>query len=161
MLLSRIEAGRIATASVSVDLAEVAREVVAELRLEPRTEFAADGVPIVAADSAHLHQILLNFLANAVAYGEPPFAIAIDEEAATVTVRVCDSGLGVPEAFIPHLFEAYSRASEHHEECYQGSGLGLAIAKGLAEAAGGEVWYEPGDAGGARFCLRLPKAERE
>jgi PAS domain S-box-containing protein len=156
LLLSRMEAGRAAGASVSVDLVEVAREVVAELRLEAETEIAADGGRRVLADPDHVHRILLNFLANAAGYGEPPFTVVISEVTGGVTARVCDAGPGAPAAFVPRLFDAYTRATEHHDGGVQGSGLGLAIARGLAEAAGGEVWYEPNEPRGARFCLRLP-----
>jgi PAS domain S-box-containing protein len=160
LLLSRIEAGRVAGAHGPVDLTEVARQVVLELRAGPETQLAVEGEPLALADRAHVHQILLNFLANAVAYGEPPFTVAVEEGAATVTARVCDRGPGVPETFVPRLFEAYSRACEHLEHGKPGSGLGLAIARGLAEAGKGEVWHERGRPRGACFCLRLPKPER-
>jgi PAS domain S-box-containing protein len=155
LTLSRVEAGMAESAAVPVDLELVAREIVAELRLE--AEVATREAAIVLADPGHAHQILLNFLANAESYGAPPLTIAIEEEAASVAVRVCDSGSGVPETFVPHLFEAFTRAVEHHERG-QGAGLGLAIAKGLAEIDAGEIWYEPNRPHGACFCLRLPKA---
>lgn len=157
LLLERTEAGRLETASGPVDLAEVACQVAVELVVETDTEVAVRGNSVALGDPAHVHRILLNFLANAVSYGEPPFAIAIEEEPESVTARVCDRGSGVPAAFVSHLFEAYTRGSEQYDEGKQGSGLGLAIAKGLAEAAGGEVWYEPHEPRGARFCLRLPR----
>jgi PAS domain S-box-containing protein len=158
LLLSRLEAGKAARVSGPVDLAQVAAAVVAELRLEADTELALDGAPTVLGDPAHAHQILLNLLANALAYGAPPFSVAVEEESEAVVASVCDSGPGVPPAFVPQLFEAYTRAAEHHQTGKRGSGLGLAIAKGLAEASGGEVWYEPGEVCGARFRLRLLKA---
>jgi PAS domain S-box-containing protein len=158
LLLSRIEAGRAAGAPVEVDLAEVAHEVIAELRIETETDVTAPGARLVLANPGHVHRILLNFLGNAVAYGEPPFTVEISEEAGAITARVCDGGPGVPTEFVPRLFDAYTRAAAHYDDGAQGSGLGLAIAKGLAEGAGGEVWYEPNRPRGARLCLRLPSA---
>lgn len=160
LLLSRIDAGSVAGSLVPVDVAGVARQVVAELRVERETTVTAEAAAAALGDPAHVHQVLLNFLANALAYGKAPFLIVVEAAQALVTVRVCDSGPGVPDAFVPHLFDAYTRASEQHEAGTRGSGLGLAIAKGLAEAAGGEVWYEPRESGGACFALRLARAQR-
>ena len=72
-----------------------------------------------------------------------------------MVVRVCDSGLGVPDAFVHHLFETFTQG---HAGPVGGSGagLGLAIVKGLAEAAEGRAWYEPNVPHGSCFCVSLP-----
>jgi signal transduction histidine kinase len=67
---------------------------------------------------------------------------------------VIDNGDGVPEAFVPRLFERFAQA----ESAGGGTGLGLSIVRGLAEAHGGEAWYEPAATGGGCFGLRLPSA---
>jgi signal transduction histidine kinase len=68
-----------------------------------------------------------------------------------VEILVRDSGKGVPEAFVPRLFERFAQAGP----ATGGTGLGLSIVRGLARAQGGEAWYEPG-APGSCFGVRLP-----
>jgi signal transduction histidine kinase len=66
---------------------------------------------------------------------------------------VADDGPGVPEETIPHLFEPFTRGAD---AAGIGSGLGLTIARSLIESFGGEIDYEPGADGGARFVLTVP-----
>ncbi|MER5394589.1 ATP-binding protein [Saccharopolyspora sp. NPDC002686] len=63
-------------------------------------------------------------------------------------------GPGVPDSFVPHLFERFSREPRARRQM-EGAGLGLWIVRNLARATGGEAWYEPNDDEGACFCLRL------
>jgi PAS domain S-box-containing protein len=156
LLLSKIEAGMVERKAIPVDLVEVARDVRAELGLDAECRVAAEGDAVVLGNPRHLHQIILNFVANASLHGEQPLSVEIAQDHGAIVARVCDGGDGVPDAFVPKLFEPYTRARD--DDATRGSGLGLAIAKGLAEAAGGEVWYEPRDPRGACFCLRLGKA---
>jgi PAS domain S-box-containing protein len=158
LLLSRLDSGRTESRPETLDVAALARRVAMELRVDGDTDVAPPNGVEVSATPAHVHQILVNFLGNAAAYGKPPFLVEVDGDEEQVVVRVSDCGPGVPDDFVPRLFDAYTRAGEGGEAWKQGSGLGLAIAKGLAEGAGGEVWYEPGRERGACFCLRLPAA---
>jgi signal transduction histidine kinase len=91
-------------------------------------------------------------VANALKYGRPPITITTDRVDGHVEFRVSDHGDGVPDAFVPRLFERFSQA----RTAQGGTGLGLSIVKGLARAQGGEVWYEPSEPHGACFGLRLP-----
>jgi signal transduction histidine kinase len=109
-------------------------------------------------DPGELSEMLVNCLENAFAHGRPPFEVGAAERKGWVEVRVCDSGPGVPKEFVPYLFERFSRAPGVREA--EGSGLGLWIVRSLAQANGGDVRYEPGKRGGARFVLRLRPAPR-
>ena len=154
LLVSTIEAGKLRGRRRRVDVAETARAAVAELGLEHAAELdLADGV-VAEADPDHVHHIVANFLENARRYGAPPYRVTANCEGATVAVRVSDEGSGVPDEFVPCLFDTFTQA----QTAGVGSGLGLAIVKGLAEASRGEVWYEPATARGACFGLRLPAA---
>ena len=73
----------------------------------------------------------------------------------SVELRVSDRA-GVPADFAPHLFERFSRDSATSGQ--RGTGLGLAIVADLASGNGGTAWYEPGEHGGATFCVRVPAA---
>lgn len=112
----------------------------------------------VAADFDRLTQVLTNFLSNALKYGAPPISISAAVADGWVEVSVCDRGAGVPDHFVPHLFDKFSQASRGLSRTAEGTGLGLAIVKELAEAQEGTVWYEPNHPTGSKFVLRLRQA---
>lgn len=103
--------------------------------------------------------MITNYFENATAYGRPPVTVRVTSTPDAVEVRVRDSGPGVPEHFVPRLFDRFSRdpATTRGTE---GSGLGLWIVRSLARSNAGDAWYEPGEPDGACFCVRLPKAAR-
>jgi PAS domain S-box-containing protein len=156
LTLSRLEAGMTESAAAPVDLELVAHDAVAELSLEVATTIVPGGASRALVDPGHAHQILLNLLSNAASYGAPPITVGVSDDDEWVVARVHDSGTGVPDEFVPHLFDAFTRALEHHDQ--HGTGLGLAIAKSLAELDGGELAYEPSRPRGSCFVLRLPRA---
>jgi signal transduction histidine kinase len=101
--------------------------------------------------------MLVNCLENAFAYGRPPIEVSAAERGDRVELVIRDSGPGVPEEFVPRLFERFTR-EPGVERRTEGSGLGLWIVRRLARANGGEVRYEPGERGGACFRLSLRRA---
>ncbi len=100
---------------------------------------------------------MTNLLSNAARYGRPPITLRAREAADGVVVEVEDKGPGVPDQFVPLLFEKFTRADPAVSRAKGGTGLGLAIVKGLAEANRGKISYEPAESGGAVFALRLPR----
>lgn len=116
------------------------------------------------SDPPHLQQIVVNLVTNAVKYGRAPITVAAGYEGPSINgedfavLRVSDSGDGVPAAFVPQMFERFTQSDLRTRRSGAGTGLGLSIVKGLAEAQDGEVWYEPNEPRGARFCVRLPAA---
>jgi PAS domain S-box-containing protein len=152
LLLARVEDQTMRPQAAPVAVAEAARAVLVERRAEQLFELDADDQAVAHADPDHVHQILVNYVANALAYGSPPFNLDIRRGGGVVTVRVRDAGPGIPVAFAPRLFETFARATKEPA----GSGLGLAIVKRLALAAGGDAWHEPNSPRGACFCVSFP-----
>lgn len=113
----------------------------------------------VQASEDRLVQILTNLISNALKYGGAPVDVAAIGTDGAVEIRVCDAGAGVPEAFVPRLFEKFSQASHGASRTAEGTGLGLAIVQELTEAQGGTVWYERNEPAGSRFCVRLAAAD--
>ncbi|MFD6288051.1 ATP-binding protein [Streptomyces sp. NPDC060205] len=111
---------------------------------------------VARVDRAGLAEIFGNYLENALAYGRDPVEITAREADGRIELRVADHGPGVPESFVPHLFERYRR-DPATAAATEGTGLGLWIARSLARANGGDAWYEPGRPNGAVFCVSLPK----
>ncbi|EWM19153.1 ATP-binding protein [Kutzneria sp. 744] len=112
---------------------------------------------VAAVDRAEFCEMLANYLENAFSYGQPPVQIQGRAKAGWVEVRVIDQGPGVPTSFVPYLFERFRRGPGS-ERRTDGTGLGLWIVRNLAQANGGDAWYEPGTRRGACFCLRLRQA---
>ena len=98
----------------------------------------------VLADGRRLELIVASLVENALNHGAPPVQVEAWEEHDGVDLVVTDSGPGVPAAAVPTLFTR------------PGSGIGLFLARGLAEAMGGRVAYEPGPGGrGSTFKVHL------
>ncbi len=159
LTLSRLDTHTVEARAEPVELGPVVESVAADLGLSPQLEIEGPRDAAAMADRDHLVRILVNFLTNARRYGRPPFTVQIRRGAegsqAHVDLRVCDTGPGVPEEFVPRLFEPFTRAKVTEGE---GTGLGLSIVRGLADANEGSAWYEDLDPG-ASFVVRLPAAE--
>lgn len=116
-------------------------------------------VDAIEADRDRLSQALSNIIDNALKFtpdgGE--VRVAAGREAEAICISVSDSGPGIPQDQLPHLFDRFWRAEGSQRK--KGVGLGLAISKGIAEAHGGriEVTSQPGQ--GARFTIVLPAIE--
>jgi signal transduction histidine kinase len=111
----------------------------------------------VLADPGYVDEIVVNLVENAEKYGAPPILVRARLQDDTVELRVCDHGPGVPSAFVPRLFDRYSRADETLRQ-RSGSGLGLYLVDKLARASGGSVRYEPNEPHGSCFVVTLPAA---
>lgn len=156
--MSRIEAGYLEPDLQDVDLAAAVATLLTAYDEPEDTTVAIDHGLAVRADPDHLQQMLTNYYDNARKYGAAPLRIEAVRAGDDVVIAVCDRGAGVPEDFVPRLFGKFAQASTGSRREGTGTGLGLSIVRGLARAAGGDAWYEPGPVGGSRFCVRLPGA---
>lgn len=156
LAMSRIESGTLVVRAEPVKVAEIVAQVLHDLEpgAEPVEVRVDEGLTVIA-DPDHLQQMLLNYLTNAQKYGAPPIVVEGRLDGDTVVLTVADHGPGIPDHFVPSLFERFTQASTGVARKAKGTGLGLSIVRGLAQANGGDAWYEPGDPG-ARFCIRLP-----
>jgi signal transduction histidine kinase len=130
-------------------LARIAPERIGdvEVGVEPGLE--------VVTDPHAFERVIGNLLTNALRYGEPPIEVRT-RWSEVVDLVVVDHGPGVPDEFVPLLFDRFSQA-EGTSPKRQGAGLGLAIAKSYAVALGGDVRYEPAEPSGACFHFELPR----
>src|SRR2546430_1835379 len=149
----------------AVDVGELARDALEMLR--PRFEAGGIGVDlelragvVARADREKLRQVLVNLLDNAIdALGEVAaprrLVLGVGGENGTASVRVEDSGPGVPAEALPRLFEPFFSLKA------RGTGLGLAIAKRTVDAHGGRIHAAPGPGAGMTFSIELPLARSE
>src|SRR4030042_22848 len=117
-----------------------------ELDSKQREYLNANKIPkVLIGDPVRLHQIILNLVSNAVKFtakGEIIISVRLlkeDEEKATIEFSVTDTGIGIPEDRMEHIFENFQQASSKTARLYGGTGLGLAISKQLVESQGGSI----------------------
>ena len=123
-------------------------------------------LPPVWADAQRVEQILANLITNGLRFTPEGGVITVEVEAMReeIKVRVSDTGIGIPPADLPHIFERFYRGDrsrarpEPEDRLSSGSGLGLAIVKGLAEAMGGSVSATSSPGEGTCISFRLPLA---
>jgi two-component system, OmpR family, phosphate regulon sensor histidine kinase PhoR len=126
-------------------------------------EFHADTeVRMATVDADRIDEIVENLIANAelytVAGGTILITLARAERAGAIKLEVQDSGIGVPDADRPHLFEPYRRGSNVGER--GGTGLGLYISRLIAQRHGGDLLLGPTSSTGTTFTLLLPAQVR-
>ena len=113
--------------------------------------------PTLHGDKRRVLQILLNLISNAAKFTERgTITVRVHTYPRRLLVRVEDSGLGVDPAAAAHLFEPFAGGYNLPGQEKGGTGLGLALSKIFAQMHGGDLSYQPGEAGGAVFILTLP-----
>ncbi len=161
LLLSRLEAGALSPRADDFTVAEELERSIAQLGPEGSSiGVVADPGLVVHADRDHVHRIFENYISNALKYGLAPINTEAALNGVFVDVRVRDCGRGVPADFVDRLFSKFTRAETDVASKRPGTGLGLSIVRGLAQANGGEVWYEPNAPAGSCFGVRLPASHR-
>jgi signal transduction histidine kinase len=164
--MSSIEAGHLSVDVRSTALAPVLKDAVEasldaalakrqrlEVRLPPESL-------VVSCDGHRIIQVVSNLLSNAIKFTPAGGAISVTAEHGPdgAVVRVTDTGPGIPESSVPHLFQRYWRAPQ---TAIKGTGLGLFIAKGIIEAHGGSIGVEIRPGFGATFYFTLRVVARE
>jgi len=116
---------------------------------------------VLIGDSVRLHQIILNLVSNAVKFttiGKITLKTSLikeDEETVAIEFAVIDTGIGIPENKIDHIFENFQQATSGTSRLYGGTGLGLAIVKQLVEAQGGSITVKSKMEEGSTFSFIL------
>jgi|GEM_PF-728490 len=117
----------------------------------------------VAADSLRLSEVFTNVVNNAVKYTPHDGIITINatEDEHKVTVSVTDTGIGMTQDQIDHMFDEFYKADPSRHD-FDSSGLGMSISKRIVEKHGGKIWAEsPGPGKGSTFYFSLPKEKRD
>ncbi|MBA3956263.1 MAG: HAMP domain-containing histidine kinase, partial [Acidimicrobiia bacterium] len=125
--------------------------------LDATVDFPPD-LPEVDADADKVEQVLTNLVENAAKYANlKGMMVSGTVLKDTVTVAVADSGEGIPEADLPHVFTKFYRRDQGRPS---GSGLGLWISRGLVEAHGGRLEADSVMGEGSVFRFTLPLLDR-
>jgi PAS domain S-box-containing protein len=160
--VSRLEASSLLLAPRSVDLGRVVEVALHSVDLlsghpPPSVEVEVPSGTAVLADPRRLEQVMANLVENALVHGAAPVSVELRRaDPGEVEVAVVDSGTGVDPLMVPRLFNRLQILSLPERDRARGTGLGLSLVRGLVEAMGGRVWYEPAAQGGACFAVTLP-----
>jgi two-component system, OmpR family, phosphate regulon sensor histidine kinase PhoR len=122
----------------------------------------ADDLPPVLGNPIRLRQMLSNLINNSIKYTPVGGAITISAqaEAGQIILQFSDTGLGIPPADLPYVFDKFYRASNVPLDT-PGTGLGLAIVKSIVENHRGRVWVDSAIEHGTSFTIVLPTADQD
>jgi signal transduction histidine kinase len=161
-------AGNVQLDMVPLDLVAVAQRGVeavtpAAVGKQIRLDVRAPQSVVVVGDETRLRQVLWNLLSNAVKFTPAGGRVTVDVHAddGHAELLVTDTGMGIPQSFLPYVFDKFRQADGSFTRLYGGLGLGLAIARHLIESHGGSIEARSAGAGaGATFVVRLPLPTR-
>ncbi len=128
-----------------------------EAGIELKTRIAAD-LPEIVADRRAVNQILINLISNAIKFTPRGGRISVSAicDGARLAVTVEDTGVGIGEADLPRLGEAFFQARASYDRRHDGTGLGLSIVKGLVRLHGGDMDIRSRLGDGTQVTVRLP-----
>jgi len=163
---SRIEASTFELSLVWCNLVEIVREtIISQQELAPQRlfeqELLVDDLVAVIIDADRIHQVLTNFLANALKFSpaEQPIKISVKIQDAQAWVSVQDKGPGIPDSEQGRIWERFQQGQRQPGESGSGLGLGLYIARAIIQQHGGQVGVASQVGEGSTFWFTLPLAD--
>ena len=128
-----------------------------EAGVELKTRIAAD-LPEIVADRRAVNQILINLISNAIKFTPHGGRVSVSAicDGPKLVVMVEDTGVGIGEADLPRLGEAFFQARAAYDRRHDGTGLGLSIVKGLVRLHGGDMDIRSRLGAGTQVTVRLP-----
>src|SRR6266545_5358503 len=165
--LARLESGRVQFRKTTFSIADLmyeCKDVMASKAMEDNIQIrveSPEGLPLLEADRDKIKQVLLNLISNAIKYNRPNGTVMLRVEASDreMVIFVQDSGIGIPEEAIPHLFQKFYRVREHEGKA-TGTGLGLSICKQIVQGHNGRIEVKSKMGVGTSFTLHLPRSVR-
>ena len=180
LTISKMESGTFELALTTIDLKLLIENVLLTVSpLADKKSLALNvdcstELPAIRADDDKIEQVLINIIGNAIKFTPPEGTINIDVHPrgnhpndpdgvmGYVEISVADTGIGIPEEHLKHLFEKFYQVENPLSPHKQGgTGLGLAISKGIVEAHGGQIWFESNEGKGSTFTFTLPIIDEE
>jgi signal transduction histidine kinase len=164
LFLARGQSGRVTLSFANIDLAKLLGEIARNVQpaagdhaLDLAVELPAEPVRAFV-DSDRIQQVFHNLLENAIHYTEAGGAIRLRLTSVPTEARmeVSDTGIGIPEADLPYVFERFFRSDRARHAYSGGSGLGLSIVRWIVEAHKGRVEVKSQVGKGTTFTVKLP-----
>jgi signal transduction histidine kinase len=176
---SKAEDGRLASYPKVIELGEILQQITDNARfsaqkknlqlryvLNSDNNFGGERVvrPLfyVYADPNRISEVLQNLVDNSIKYTNEGFVtVALTGDNKVAQVQIKDSGIGIPEEDIPHLFQKFYRVDNSMTRTVGGTGLGLFICKKIVELYSGQIWVESQVGKGSTFFINLPRLSAE
>lgn len=165
MLLSQAESGQLVLQKKALDLGGVAEDIVDQFQIpadEKHVRLTARIEPgvVILADRTQVERLFSNLLSNAVKYtpagGTVQVRVKRDERKDWGRIEIEDTGVGIPEENLPHIFDRFYRVRNAETNLIQGLGLGLSFVAWIVKAHGGLIDVTSKVGSGTRFTIRLP-----
>lgn len=163
--VSRIQTGRLQMDLRTIELRSYVEQVLVTMRL------AIADHPIVLIDDAdrelpcladpqRLEQVISNLLTNAAKYSSEgaPIYVELQSRQHSIEIAVRDTGIGIPEADVPLIFDRFYQVQRPRRESRPGMGLGLFITREIVRQHGGTLGVDSREGAGSRFSIQLPLA---
>ena len=168
--MSRIESGKMELSEETFSMPELLEQVdviVAGQCRDKQLEYRRETIGVLGeafvGDAMKLKQMLINVLGNSVKFTEAPGTVSFmveqrqpTHDGCTLRFVMADTGVGMDEEFLPHLFDAFSQEDATMTTSYGGSGLGMAITKRIVDMMGGEVHVASKKGEGTTFTVDIP-----
>ena len=162
--LARLESGRVQFRKSAFSIADLiyeCKDVMTSKAMEDNIQILVESperLPLLEADRDKLKQVLLNLLSNAIKYNRPNGTVMLraEETEKDMVIYIQDTGLGIPDESLPHLFQKFFRVREH-ESRVAGTGLGLSICKQIIHSHGGRIEVKSKLGVGTVFMVYLPR----
>lgn len=163
--LARLESGRVQFRKSVFSLADLmyeCKDIMASKAIEDNIQLRVESpeeLPLLEADRDKMKQVLLNLLSNAIKYNRPNGTVMLRAEVREneIGIFVQDTGIGIPDEALPHLFQKFYRVREHEARA-SGTGLGLSICKEIVHAHGGRIEVKSKIGVGTVFMIFLPRS---
>lgn len=169
--ISRIESGKIKYTPLPIDIREVTDTVLnimhgflSNRNINFSTRRTRIETPYVLADAVRIREVLVNILGNAVKFTDDGGSIIFemnyhpweDDKHIVVCYRISDTGVGMSEEFVEHIFDEFSQEENSARTQYKGTGLGMAITKRYVDLMGGTISVESKKNEGSTFTIEIP-----
>ena len=170
--MSKIEEGNMSLTEEIIDFNELSKDIVIimeqrakdrGIQLEFKTKKEKLIYPFAYGSPVHLRQIFLNIYGNCIKYNRLGGKITtVSDYAETENGMIMyewvitDTGVGMGQEFLKHIFEPFSQEKDDARSTYQGIGLGMAIVKGLIDKMGGTIDVKSEEGVGSTFIIRIP-----
>lgn len=160
---SRVEAGRVQAAYQLIDLAVLTTDLASSFRSiieKAGMELTVNCVRLPGlfyADRQMWEKIVLNLLSNAFKYTlEGSISVNLRQEGNFAFLEVTDTGVGIPEKELPHMFERFHRVENSAGRTHEGTGIGLSLVHELVHLHGGEISVSSIEGSGSTFTVKIP-----
>ena len=165
--LARLESGRVQFRKTLFSIADLmfeCKDVIASKAMEENIQLIVESpeeIPLLEADRDKIKQVVLNLLSNAVKYSRPNGTVILGAEVIDneIAIYIRDTGVGIPDESLPHIFEKFYRVREHEMRA-SGSGLGLSICKQIIYGHGGRMEVKSKLGEGTILMVFLPRSRK-